>query len=216
MKLRQFTPRQPIPDAQTSPRGWQPDTEVVIKHDDFYARIWECEYDKRNFDSDRDNMLIPNSTEITVRSEKATDDTKSTVGTTQESSLENIPHVDNSYDGTDTDDYMQPDAVTSVEQLTLRLPTPAAQNLIYVITRGQIAMTTTDTKSQVYFSVHPEQLRIKNVDFGKVLRNASGVPTRSPTALLISFLQRHQTASIIVLVILKLQKFKPHVPEKPT
>ena len=77
-------------------------------------------------------------------------------------------------------------------------------------------MTTTDTKPQVYFGVHPEQLRIQNVDFGKGLRNASGAPTRSPTALLTSFLERHQTVSNLVRAILKLQKSKPHVPEKPT
>ena len=77
-------------------------------------------------------------------------------------------------------------------------------------------MATTDTKSQVYFGVYPEQLRVQDVDFGKVLRNASGAPTRSPTALLISFLERQETASNLVLVIPKLQKRKPHVPEIPT
>ena len=88
--------------------------------------------------------------------------------------------------------------------------------MIYALTQGQIAMTTTDTKSQVYFGVHPEQLRIQNVAFGKVQRNASGAPTRSLTALLISFLERHQTASSSVLVFFKLQKSKPQVPGIPT
>ena len=88
--------------------------------------------------------------------------------------------------------------------------------MIYVISQSQIAMKTTDTKSQVYFGVHPEQLRRQNVHFGKVLRNASGAPTCSSTALLISFLERPQTASNIVLVILKLRKSKPHVPETST
>ena len=37
MKLRQFTPRQPIPDIPITPREWQPDPEVVIKHVDLYA-----------------------------------------------------------------------------------------------------------------------------------------------------------------------------------
>ena len=77
-------------------------------------------------------------------------------------------------------------------------------------------MTTTDTKSQIYFGVHPEQLRIQHVDFGKVLRNAAGALTRFSTALLISFLERHQTASNLVPVIFKLQKAKPHFPEIPT
>ena len=88
--------------------------------------------------------------------------------------------------------------------------------MIYVITQDQIVMTTTDTKSQVYFVVQPEQLRIQQVDFGKVLRNASGALTRFSTALQKSFLERHQIASNLVQVFLKLQKSKPHVPEIPT
>ena len=117
MRLSHFTPRQPIPDVQATPREWQLDPEVTIKHDDLYARAWECEYDKSIFDSDRDNMVIPNSPEITVRSEKAADDTRSTPGTTRESSPEIIPQVDNSYDGTDTDHCKHPDAETSAEQI---------------------------------------------------------------------------------------------------
>ena len=60
MRLRQFTPRQPIPDTPVTPREWQPDPEVMIKHDDLYARAWECEYDKPIFNGDHDNMVIPN------------------------------------------------------------------------------------------------------------------------------------------------------------
>ena len=42
MRLRQFTPHQPIPDTPVTPREWQPDPEVIIKHDDLYARACEC------------------------------------------------------------------------------------------------------------------------------------------------------------------------------
>ena len=35
MRLLQFTPHQPIPDLPITPREWQPDPEVVNKHDDF-------------------------------------------------------------------------------------------------------------------------------------------------------------------------------------
>ena len=121
MRQRQLTPRQPIPDKPITPRKWQPDPEVIIKHDDSYARAWECEYDKPVFDSDRDNLVTPSSPKITVRSEKAADETRSTLGTIRESSPEIIPQVDRSYDGTDTDHYMQPDADTGVEQ---KAPTP--------------------------------------------------------------------------------------------
>ena len=83
MRLRQFTPRQPIPDTPVTPREWQPDPEVIIKHDDLYARAWECEYDKPKFDSNRDNMVIPNSPEVTVQPEEVTDETRSAPGTIQ-------------------------------------------------------------------------------------------------------------------------------------
>ena len=38
MRLRQFTPRQPIPDIQITPREWTPDPEIIIEYDDLYAR----------------------------------------------------------------------------------------------------------------------------------------------------------------------------------
>ena len=90
MRLHQFTPRQPIPDIPVIPREWQPDSEVVIKHDDLYARAWECEYDKPIFDSDSDNLVSPNSPEVTVQSGEEADATRRTPRTTQEDSS-NIP-----------------------------------------------------------------------------------------------------------------------------
>ena len=86
MRLRQVTLHQPIPDTPVTPREWQPDPEVIIKHDDLYARSWECEYDKPIFDSDRDNTVVPNSHKVTVQPEGAVDETKSTSGTIQEDS----------------------------------------------------------------------------------------------------------------------------------
>ena len=90
MRLRQFTLRQPIPDTPVTQREWQPDPEVIIKHDDLYARAWECEYYKPIFDSDRDNLVSPNSPEVTVRLGEAADETRSTPGTIQVDSS-NIP-----------------------------------------------------------------------------------------------------------------------------
>ena len=55
-RLRQFTPHQPITDIPITPREWQPDPGIVIKHDDLYARAWECEYDEPIFDSDYNNV----------------------------------------------------------------------------------------------------------------------------------------------------------------
>ena len=102
MRLRQFTPHQPIPDTPVTPRKWQPDPEVIIKHDDLYARTWECECDKPIFDSDRDNMVVPNSPEVTAQPEEAADEKRSTPGTIQEI----LPHTDEVADGTDTDHYI--------------------------------------------------------------------------------------------------------------
>ena len=121
MKLRQFTPRQPIPDIPITARERQPQPEVIIIHDDFYARAWECEYDEPIFDSDYNTLVTPNSPKITVLFGGAVDELRSIPGTIRENSSEIIPQTGRSYDGTDTDHYMQPDAGTTVEQLD---PTP--------------------------------------------------------------------------------------------
>ena len=66
-------------------------------------------------------MVIPNSPEVSVRPEEAADETRNTPGTRQEDPSEILPHTRDIDDGTDTDQYMQPDAGTSVEQID---PTP--------------------------------------------------------------------------------------------
>ena len=117
MRLRQFTPRQLIPDLPITPREGQPDPEVVTKHDDLYARAWECEYDEPKFDSDYYNLATPSSPEITIRSEQAADEMRSTPGTIPGNSPEIIPQPDIPYYGTDTDHDMQPDSDASVEHI---------------------------------------------------------------------------------------------------
>ena len=121
MRLRQFTPRQTIAYIPVTPREWQPDPEVTIKHDDLYARVWECEYEKPIVDTDCDNMIVPNSPEVTVQPEGAADETRSTPGTIQEDSPEILSHTNEIADGTGTDHYMQPDADIIVEESD---PTP--------------------------------------------------------------------------------------------
>ena len=116
MRLRQFTPRQPIPDIPITPHEWQPDPEVFITHDDLYARAWECEYDEPKFDSDYNNLATPGPPEIPIRSEQAADEMKNTPGIIPGNSPEIIPQLDGSYDGRDVDHDTQPDADTSVEQ----------------------------------------------------------------------------------------------------
>ena len=116
MRLRQFTPRQPIPDIPITPREWQPDPEVVITHDDLYARAWECEYDEPIFDSYYNNLATPSPPEITRRSEQAADEMRDTPGIIPGNSPEIIPQPDGSYDGRDVDHDTQLDADTKVEQ----------------------------------------------------------------------------------------------------
>ena len=99
MRLRQFTPRQPIPDIPTTPREWQADPEVVITHDDLYARAWERDNDEPIFDSDYNNLATPSSPEITIRSEQAADEIRSTPGIIPGNSPQIIPQEDGSYDG---------------------------------------------------------------------------------------------------------------------
>ena len=116
MVLRQVTPRQPLPDVPVTQREWQPDSEVVITHDDLYARAWECEYDEPIFDSDHSNLTVPSPSEITVRSEQTSDEMRNTPGIIPGNSPEMIPQPDGSYDERDVDCDIQPDANTSVEQ----------------------------------------------------------------------------------------------------
>ena len=117
MRLRQFTPHQPISDIPVTQREWQPDPEVVTTHDDLCARAWECEYDEPIFDSDYNNLATPSPPEITIRSEQAADEMRSTPGILRENAPESTPQPDGSYDERNVDHDTQPDADTSVEQL---------------------------------------------------------------------------------------------------
>ena len=80
IRLRQFTPHQPLPDIPVTQRDWQPDPEVVITHDDLYARAWECEYDEPIFDTDHNNLAVPNPPETMLRSEPTADELRNTPG----------------------------------------------------------------------------------------------------------------------------------------
>ena len=117
MRLRQFTSRQLLSDIPVTQREWQPDPEVVITHDDLYARAWECEYEEPIFDSDHSNLAVPSPPEITVRSEQTADEIRNNPGITPQNSPEIFPQPDESYEGRDVDRDTQLDADTSVEQL---------------------------------------------------------------------------------------------------
>ena len=103
MRLRQFTPRQSLSDIPATQSKWQPDPEVLITHNDLYARAWECEYDQPIFDSDYKKLAAPSPPEITIRSEQTADEMRNTQGITPENSPEIIPQPDASSDGRDVD-----------------------------------------------------------------------------------------------------------------
>ena len=103
MRLRQFTTRQLIPHIQITQRKLKPDPEVVINHDDLYARARECENEKSLFDSDYKNSVTPKSPEITEKPEVAADGTNIIPGIVREVYTKILPQADRSCDGTDTD-----------------------------------------------------------------------------------------------------------------
>ena len=116
MRLRQFTPRPLLSDIPVTQREWHPDHEVVITHDDLYARAWECEYDEPIFDSDYNNLATASPPVITIRSKQAADEMRNTPVIIPGNSPEFIPQPDESCDGRNVDHDTQPDADTSVEQ----------------------------------------------------------------------------------------------------
>ena len=115
-RLRLFKPRQAIPDVQTTSQEWKPDPQVILKHDDVYARAWESDYETPIFDNGQHEPDKKNSPEITVRHDLPNDETCTILGNLQEDSPEIHPHRDKIGDGTDTDQHMEPDAETNSEQ----------------------------------------------------------------------------------------------------
>ena len=109
MRLRLFTLRQPILDVQTTSHDWKPDPEVIIKHDDLYARAWDSQYETPISDNGQHEPDSDNSPEVTVRHDILNDETCTIPGTLQEDSPEILPHTDEVGDGTGTDHYMEPD-----------------------------------------------------------------------------------------------------------
>ena len=90
MRKRQFTPRQSLPDIRITPQEWKPDTQVSIKYDNLYARAWDCEYEKPNFDVENAKATPPNSPETTVQSDLSTEEMWNKIKT-QESVSEKFP-----------------------------------------------------------------------------------------------------------------------------
>ena len=91
MRMSEFTPRQPPSDKRTTPQEWKSDPEVSLKHDDLYARAWECDYEQLIFDGENKNGTPPNSLEIPVQSDVSTEEMRSTPGLTHQCSPKIFP-----------------------------------------------------------------------------------------------------------------------------
>ena len=116
MPMRQFTPHQTPADIRITPQKWKLDREVSLKHDDLYARAWECENEQPNFYAENIIPMPPISPEIPVQSDVSTEKMRNTPGTAHECSPEIFPHTEEITDVTDTYPHMEPDVKTSSEQ----------------------------------------------------------------------------------------------------
>ena len=89
---------------------------MSLKHDDLYARAWECENEKPFFDAENINATPPNSAEIPVRFDLSTEETWNTSRTTQKCSREIFLQMEELCEVTDTYRYMEPVVETNSEQ----------------------------------------------------------------------------------------------------
>ena len=115
-KMRHFTPHQPPADITVKPQDYKSDPELSRKHDDLYARAWECDYEQPIFDADNDNVAPPNLQEILLQSDFSTEEMGNTPGNPHVCSPDIFPNTDEVSDVTDTWPHMEPDAETSSEQ----------------------------------------------------------------------------------------------------
>ena len=121
-----------------------PKSLYTVMHDDLYARAWYSEYETSTFDNGPHEPDNINSPKITVLHDLANDETCTIPGTIRESSPEISTQADEVDDGTDTDHYMEPDAETNSEQLSLKNVNHCSTNLVYAIILNRTVMMTTD------------------------------------------------------------------------
>ena len=116
MRMRQFTPHQPLADITVKPQEYKSDPEVSLYHDDLYARAWEYDFEQPIFDAENNNAAPPNQREITVQCGPSTEEMRNTQGTTHECSPETFPPGDETNDVADTYTHAEPDVGTNSEQ----------------------------------------------------------------------------------------------------
>ena len=116
MSLRQITPIQRISDIQITPRQWKPDEKLSLNTMICTPEHGSVKTRNQSLIAITKNLVTPHSPKITVQSRGAADENRTTPGNIQKSSPETFLQTDRPCDGTDTDDYMQPDVDTSVDQ----------------------------------------------------------------------------------------------------
>ena len=116
MRLRRFTPRQPLADIAVKPQEYKSDPEVSLHHDDLYAKAWEYDFEQRNFDAENDKATPPNIQEIPLQSDYSTEEMRNTPGNPYVCSPKIFPWTDGVSDVTDTCPHMEPDVESSSEQ----------------------------------------------------------------------------------------------------
>ena len=116
MRMRQFTHRQPPVDITFKPQEYKSDPEVILNHDDLYARAWDYNFEQPIFDAADDNAVPPNQREFPIQSYVSTEELRNTPGSPHMCSPENFPKTHEHGDVTDTCPHMEPDAATSLEQ----------------------------------------------------------------------------------------------------
>ena len=88
MRVRQFRLLQSPAEIRITPRDFKPDPDVSLKHDDFYARAWEYDYEQAIFDAEKNNATPLKSTQISVHSDVSNEEMRNTPGTAHECSPE--------------------------------------------------------------------------------------------------------------------------------
>ena len=67
---------------------------MSLKHDDLYARAWECEYTKPSSDAENNNATPTNSPKTLVQSDLSTEETRNTTGIAEECYPETVPQTE--------------------------------------------------------------------------------------------------------------------------
>ena len=84
-------PKKPLPDVQKTPQERKCDPEVIIKHDELYARAWECDYERTIFGPNDHKTAQIDPPEIPVRSDLPPEETWNSSATSRECSPEFFP-----------------------------------------------------------------------------------------------------------------------------